>query len=117
MTISTSNSADATSTQSQNAFKRWDNEGGALPGGAQSDLHQRTNAELLRLRVRVMALENMIISLLSEGADHQQATVRDMAGRIAPRAEGTQQPLRPKSSDQLDDMVNRAQDFRSVQSS
>ena len=55
------------SQQRQAALSRWDNEGGAGPCGpqkgqisaeAQSEVPELTNAELVQLRVRVIALEN-----------------------------------------------------------
>jgi hypothetical protein len=59
----------------QNALSRWDNEGGAGPQGSQkgstfvdlSEVPPLTNAELVQLRVRVIALENLMIMLLAEG--------------------------------------------------
>ena len=60
----------------QKALSRWDNEGGAGPQGSQknstfvdqSEVLPLTNAELVQLRVRVIALENLMIMLLAEGA-------------------------------------------------
>ena len=53
--------------QRQRALSRWDNEGGAGPGGPATDsspyteriaVPDLTNAELVTLRIRVIALEN-----------------------------------------------------------
>ena len=53
--------------QRQRALCRWENEGGAGPGGPATDLlpdiersaiPNLTNAELVTLRIRVIALEN-----------------------------------------------------------
>ena len=55
------------------ALSRWDNEGGAGPRGSQpggiaedelSAAPPLTEAELVHLRVRVIALENLVIALL-----------------------------------------------------
>ena len=61
------------------ALSRWDNEGGAAPDGPQehsldvnlSEFPPLTDAELMQLRVRVIALENLIIMMLAEGSDRQ----------------------------------------------
>ena len=62
----------------QRALSRWDNEGGAGPGGpdtvsapdsARIAVPELTNAELVTLRIRVIALENMMISLLANASE------------------------------------------------
>lgn len=71
------------------ALSRWDNEGGAIPvgpfvnpasGAEPIDIPELTNAELVALRIRVIALENLLISLLSTASDHQLEVAREMAG-------------------------------------
>lgn len=61
------------SIQRQRALSRWDNEGGAGPDGPAMDpaldkeqipVPEMSNAELVALRVGVIALENLVISLL-----------------------------------------------------
>ena len=69
MANSSSNEAEAAFLQRQKALSRWDNEGGARPVEAPADVPELTNAELVHLRIRVIALENLIITLLSEGSD------------------------------------------------
>jgi hypothetical protein len=73
--------------QRQRALARWDNEGGAGPDGpatASPDnriaIPDLTNAELVTLRIRVIALENLMISLLATASDDQLRLVREMAG-------------------------------------
>jgi len=63
------------------ALTRWENEGGAIASAADStltDVPDLTNAELVQLRVRVIALENLIIAVLAEGSDRQLQIARDM---------------------------------------
>ena len=76
----------ASSQRYQMALSRWDNEGGAGPCGsrggqisaeAQSEAPELTNAELVQLRVRVIALENLVISLLTEAPDRQLDLARN----------------------------------------
>lgn len=52
------------------ALSRWINEGGALAGKAHeahAGVPDMTNAELVPLRVRVIALESLLIAVLAEG--------------------------------------------------
>ncbi|WP_426000767.1 hypothetical protein [Caulobacter sp. DWR1-3-2b1] len=73
----------------EKALSRWDNEGGASRQGPQKGSPaaeagpdrepQLTNTELVQLRVRVIALENLMIALLAEGSDRQVEVVREMA--------------------------------------
>ena len=90
------------SAQRQMALSRWDNEGGAGPcgpqtaqisGEVQSEIPELTNAELVHLRVRVIALENLVISLLAEAPDRQLDLAREMAAFISPRPGFTHHPL------------------------
>jgi hypothetical protein len=76
-------------SQRQHALSRWDNEGGAGPEGPATDsaldteriaVPDLTNAELVTLRIRVIALENLMISLLATASDDQLRLVREMAG-------------------------------------
>ena len=76
------------------ALARWDYEGGAGPDGPQEGIARRevlpdvpplTNTELVQLRVRVIALENLVISLLAEVSDLQLDHAREMASlHLAP---------------------------------
>jgi hypothetical protein len=116
MAISSSSNAKAELSQSQKALLSWDNEGGAYPDEAQAETLVMTNAELVHLRMRVIALENLIIALLAEGSDRQLENAREMASYISPRAGFTQHPLTIKAANQMSDMVNRAEHFRAVQS-
>lgn len=115
MTISSSTTAETEFLQSQKALSRWDNEGGAHPDEAHNDMPELTNAELVHLRIRVIALENLIITLLAEGSDRQLEVAREMARYISPREGFTQHPLTIKAADHMTDMVNRAEYLRTMQ--
>jgi len=72
MAISSLGIAGEDFVQSQAALSRWDNEGGSAPPvEAYAGVPELTNAELVHLRIRVIALENLIITLLAEGPDRQ----------------------------------------------
>ena len=110
----------------QKALSRWDNEGGAGPGGpqkgqisaeVQSEAPELTNAELVQLRVRVIALENLMISLLVEVPNRQLDLVREMAAFISPRPGFTHHPLTIHAATKMIDLVDRASHFRPTKSS
>lgn len=103
------------------ALSRWENEGGAIPrdiGGvamianAQSEVPQLTNAELVQLRIRVIALENVVMALLAHAPDRQLELVRDMAAYISPRPGFTQHPLTVHAVAEMIRLVERALQFR-----
>lgn len=105
------------------ALSRWDNEGGASPEGPQEGSAgesrvdhepQLTNAELVQLRVRVIALENLVIALLAEGSDRQVEIVCEMAGYISPRPGFTHHPLTTHAAAHMIDLAQRATHFRSL---
>src|SRR5665213_11815 len=107
--------------QRQRALSRWDNEGGAGPDGPATvsapdseriAIPELTNAELVTLRIRVIALENLMISLLARASDEQLKLAREMAGYISPRPGFTQHPLTIHAAAHMVDLVERADHFR-----
>lgn len=71
-----------------------------------------TNAELVHLRVRVIALENLVIALLAEGSERQRQVAREMAEFISPRPGFTQHPLTIHAADRMSHSVERAERIR-----
>lgn len=67
-----------------------------------------TNAELVQLRIRVIALENLVIALLAEAPDRQLTIARDMATYISPRAGFTPHPITLRAADEMLSLVDRA---------
>jgi len=111
--------------QRQRALSRWENEGGAGPDGPASDsaleteriaIPDLTNAELVTLRIRVIALENLMISLLATASEDQLKLAREMAGYISPRPGFTQHPLTVHAAAHMVDLVERATHFRDTES-
>jgi hypothetical protein len=109
------------SQQHEMALSRWDTEGGAGPSGPQGssiwgDLESKiphlTNAELVQLRIRVIAIENLVIALLAESSDRQLNLVREMAAYISPRPGSAHHPLTIQASAKMVDLVERASHFR-----
>jgi hypothetical protein len=100
-------------------LSRWDNEGGAIAAVAREtdvDIPHKTNTELVLLRVRVIALENLLIAVLAEGSDRQRQAARDMATAISPRLGSTQHPLTIRAAQHMADLVDRAVHVRATQS-
>lgn len=103
----------------QRSLSRWENEGGAVPGGhqgsaVQSDAVPLTNSELVQLRVRVIALENLVISLLARSSDRQLDLVREMAAYISPRPGFTPHHLTIRAAAEMIHLVERAAHFRNI---
>lgn len=68
-----------------------------------------TNAELVQLRVRVIALENMLVALLADVSEGQLAKVRAMAGHIMPRPGQTPHPLTTGAASHMLFLLHRAE--------
>jgi tellurite resistance-related uncharacterized protein len=107
--------------QRERALSRWDNEGGAGPDGPQegskrdatrTEVPELTNAELVQLRVRVIALENLVIALLAGAPEKQLELAREMATYILPRPGSTPHPMTVHAANHMIDLVDRAARFR-----
>ena len=111
------------SQQRSKALSRWDNEGGAGPNGPQlyhtaegkhADNPFFTDTEIVQLRVRVIALENLVIALLAHSSDHAQATAREMANYILPKPGATQHRLTTHAATHMIDLLDRSKHFRNI---
>jgi len=107
--------------QQKLALSRWDTDGGAGPCGPNGSLTSDevenspplSNTDLVQLRVRVIALENLMIMLLAEASDSQLDLTRNMAAYISPRPGFKHHPLTIRAAAQMIDLVERAGRFRS----
>lgn len=113
--------ASSQTIQRQQALSRWDNEGGAAgPTVAltadqeQVPTPEMSNADLVALRVRVIALENLLISLLATASDQQLEFTREMAGYISPRLGFTHHPLTVRAAAHMIDLVERSSRFSQI---
>lgn len=102
------------------ALSRWENEGGsgaelpfASPGGELIDSIPLTDAELVQLRIRVIALENLVIALMAEAPARQLALAREMATYISPRQGYTPHPLTLRAANEMLSLVDRSGRFSS----
>ncbi len=106
--------------QRTTALSRWDNEGGATlsepqqSAGVQAPQTRTpalTDAELVQLLKRVIALENVVIALLARSPDCERDLVREMATYISPRPGFTDHPLTIRAAAQMNHLVERAGRF------
>ena len=67
-----------------------------------------TDAEWAQLRIRVIALENLVIALLAEAPERQLALARGMATYISPRTGCTPHPVTLRAADEMLSLVDRA---------
>jgi hypothetical protein len=112
--------ASSQAIQRQQALSRWDNEGGAGAGRTvapaideeEIPAPEMSNADLIALRVRVIALENLLISLLAMASDQQLELAREMAGYISPRPGFTHHPLTIHAAAHMIDLIERSSRFR-----
>jgi hypothetical protein len=102
--------------QLQMTLSKWDTEDAAkaFPIQGTNEIPELSNAELVHLRVRVIALENLVIALLAQGTDQQLAVAREMAGYVTPRPGFTQHPLTIHAASQMVNSVDRAVRFRKL---
>ena len=106
--------------QRQRALSRWENEGGAhdtLQGslglqGEKAGIPELTNTELVQLRIRVIALENLMITFLAEASHRQLDLAREMAAFISPRPGSEEHPLTVHAANQMVHLIDRAAHFR-----
>ncbi|MGI8841071.1 MAG: hypothetical protein ACR2F8_09890, partial [Caulobacteraceae bacterium] len=74
-------------------------------------------AEMASLHVRVIALENLLISLLATASHQQLELAGEMAAYIAPRPGFTHHALTTQAAAHMVDLVERAARFRGEESS
>jgi hypothetical protein len=107
-------SASGTSTR-QRALMGLHPEGGAqhndTPLNNAIPMPENGPAELGALHVRVIALENLVISLLSTASAREIERARKMAGYISPREGFTQHPLTTLAGAHMVDLIERADRF------
>ena len=94
------------------ALSRWENEGGAGPASIAGDAPRTSDVEADQLRIRVIALENLVIALLADATDDQRMLVRDMADHISPRPGYTPHPMTLRAAAEMRSLLERADRFR-----
>jgi hypothetical protein len=109
----TLNSPDSSQPR-EKALSRWENEGGLILGDVHAEVPELSNVELVHLRVRVIALENVVIALLADSTNRQLEHVRELAAYISPRPGFTEHPLTIHAADHMIQLVERARHFRAL---
>lgn len=103
------------------ALSRSENEDGAsldvpqassASGGASFDDPAWARTEAEQLRIRVIALKNLVIALLAQALESHRALAREMTAYISPRPGCTPHPLAMRAADEMLSLVNRAGQFR-----
>ena len=74
-----------------------------------------THTEISQMLIRVIALENLVITLLTEASDRQLDLAREMANYITPRPGITPHLLTIHASTHMIQLIERANHFKSIQ--
>ena len=105
----------------ERAFSRWDNEGRAGAGSREhpaatgaADVLPLSNAELVQLQIRVIALENLVTVLLMDSSERQLDLVREMAAYISPRSGFTQHRLTVHAAARMINLAESADHLRGL---
>ncbi|MEO5613171.1 MAG: hypothetical protein ABIT68_10585 [Sphingomicrobium sp.] len=99
------------------AIGRWETEGGSLDGSLHHE-HGATvageigDAEDGNIKVRLIALENLVVALLAEAPESQSELVREMARFISPRPGMTPHRLTTEAARNMLALVERAAHYR-----
>lgn len=118
MSIENAGIGAARSQVHDRAIGRWENEGGAFTG-----LHQHQtptvageigDAEAGNLKVRLIALENLVVALLAGAPESQSALVREMAAYISPRPGATPHRLTIEAARNMLALVERAAHYKAL---
>lgn len=109
------------SEQRADALSSWDNEGGAGPRISQegigskkeqSDLPPLTELEIMHFRVRVIALENLVVAVLAHSSAQVLTTGREMTNYISPRPGATHHRLTTDAAAHMLDLIERSENLQ-----
>ena len=103
------------------AIGRWENEGGAVFAwqheGRAPEQHATVageigDAETGNIRVRLIAVENILVALLADAPDDRLELIREMAEFISPRPGMTPHRLNIEAARNMLAIVERAEHYR-----
>lgn len=101
------------------AIGRWENEGGDTAGlhphGRGSVVGEIGDVEDGNLRVRLIALENIVVALLAGAPDGQFTLVREMADYISPRPGMTPHRLTIEAARNMIALAERAARYKALE--
>lgn len=113
--------SDERSERAKLALSRWEDEGGAGADAppasrkadeAKAEVPALTDSEIRQLRVRMIALENVVIAMIATSSEAQLDLIREMAAFISPRPGFTPHPMTVRAAVHMNDLVDRAEHFR-----
>ena len=91
---------------------RWLDRTAGSQNALQAEVPQSMNTELEHLRTRMIAVENMLISILAQAPDQQLELGREMAAFISPRPGFTHHPRTEGAAAQMVHLLDRARRFQ-----
>ena len=103
------------------AVGRWENEGGAIsawrhegraPENYATVAGEIGDAETANIRVRLIAIENILVALLADAPEDRIELVREMAQFISPRPGMTPHRLTIEAARNMLAIVERAEHYR-----
>ena len=80
-----------------------------------SEVPPFTHAEISQMLIRVIAIENLVITLLTGASGRQLDLAREMANYITPRQGITPHPLTIHASSHMIQLIERANHFQPIQ--
>ena len=119
MGIESDDRTSARASAHDGAIGRWENEGGNTAG---RHPHERgsvvgeiSDAADGNLRVRLIALENIVVALLAGAPDSQSTLVREMANYISPRPDTTPHRLTIEAARNMIALIDRASHYKAIE--
>ncbi len=100
------------------ALSRWENEGGAIAQipslncVVSLEIHLSMRTELEHLRIRMIAVENLLITLLAQADDQPREMGREMATYISPRPGFTPHHKTLDAAAQMRHLLKRGRHFQ-----
>ena len=119
MGIDSDDRTSARASAHDGAIGRWENEGGDTAG-----LHPHERGSVVgeigdvedgNLRVRLIALENIVVALLAVAPDSQSTLVHEMADYISPRPGVTPHRLTIEAAHNMIALVERAARYKKLE--
>lgn len=106
------------------AIGRWEDEGGATPADSLHNAPGRANyatvagkigdAEDGNIRVRLIAIENILVALLADAPGDSLELIREMSAFISPRPGATPHRLTIEAARNMMAIVERAEHYRRI---
>lgn len=105
------------------AISKWDSDSDASDSGLANRFSETpqatplplTNAELVQLQIRVIALENLLAALLVDASDQQLSLAREIASGITPRPGFTPHRLTLHAAARMTNLIDRSDHIRKLQ--